>query len=984
MKPYRFVSVFFCTMCAAAFGLTNVYWNGGESGDWDDPNNWSPKQAPVDATYCAILTPRTKDTVINVSGNLTVGQVLFGVTGEKQTDEDYFPMITIKGPGSITTTTGCYIYNKRRCCFDNFTFSPLDFWHPDATNYVISLRNGATLNHSYFVHNENGVIDIEDSTLNCGRFNFGSRNAIRIVNGEVNIATEIKISSVTNFIWDGGRIIAKYPISDPRLVPDRADETLVMTSPQNYIEMPAGPGTVYDLVGKMVQTNSTHSGGAIYSSGYTCWRGGGEMYAEWFRFPYQTRTELALSKMCIGRQIYANTSHADSRIDIHGGIEFGAFGDWSSSPDGRVASIYLRGPITVNTRDCYDGETLHTIDLGNLYPRPTSILEATGGGVVTACVRSAICPFDAVVVTNGTRLIVKKLAKQPFLSQKLSVCASSTLELTAGTHPVEVFETPYIDPTATVLVNLPASPVSGTRYPILSTSSTNEVDISRFVLNAANPGAWRIAESFGRVYLTDDAVVATAFDYEWTGAVNGNWSEPGNWANGVVPNASDARVAFRSGNQIVVTNDVDGLKVYNIRFDNGGPFTLFGKAITIAGTSLNSATNDAIYVCGGAPATIVAPIKGINSNWMSFKIDYDSCLNVLGNVSSSYGFSIIGDVRFGGAVTVPVLYTYGTKNNSRATRQIFLAGSSKTVSNQSQPNLGGSYWVAKGAEIVLKGGYEKMADPQHFVDGTLDFRAPVKYSSKAQAHFDGPGLLCIGKPVSHPEGNGTTLLGTGITLRPGARWNTVTSDAADKYVRLGVDSFGTLSITNDFAYGPEPGLETTTTAADRALQLPRPACTLTVDTQDPISGEGHTATFEDPIIGYGKLVKRGAGTLVFASAENAITGGVEIAEGAFTWTAPQTLQKLSFGPGARIVFPESALSLTVEKGLDLTGAVIDLSAVPSATFGVWTPILETSGPISGTPVFSVPGRFRTRLVEDGEGGVSLEVRALVGTQFILR
>ena len=987
MRAYQFAAAFACMMCAAAFGLTNVYWAGGESGDWNDPNNWNPKQAPVDATYCAILTPRTKDAVINVSGNLTVGQVLFGVTGEKQTDDDYFPMITLKGPGSITTSTGCYIYEKRRCCFDNFTFSPIDLWHPDVTNYVISLRNGATLNNNYFVQDRNGVIDIEDSTLNCDRFNFGSRNKIRIVNSEVNVAIEMQIGSVTNFLWEGGRITVKYPIGDPRLVPDRADETLVMTSPQNYIQMPAGPGTVYDLVGKMVQTNSTHSGGAIYSSGYTCWRGGGEMYAEHFKFPYQTRTELVLSKMCIGRQMYANTSHTDSRIDIHCGIEFGAFGDWSSSPAGRIASIYLRGPVKVNTRDCYDGETLHTIDLGNLYPRPTSSLEVTGGGVVTACVRSAAFPFDAIVVTNGTRLVAARLAKQPLLAQKLSVFAASTLELTAGTCPIEVLETPYIDPAATVLVNLPASPMSGNRYPILSTSSTNAVDISRFVLNAADPGAWRIAESFGRVYLTDDAVVATAFDYEWTGAVNGNWSEPGNWANGVVPNTKSLWAAFRSGNQIAVTNDVDGLGVNNIRFDEGGPFTLCGKSIALKSSSL-VATNDSVYVCGKTPVTITCPItKSSGDSWLNFYVNADSMLSVLGDVTASGGLAIVGNVRFGGNVTTTRFYIFGSRSNSRAAIATFLPGSKMTCSNQTINNLGGSLCIMDSAEVVyLKGACHAEGARNNFVNGTLDYRVPTKYSGVGNQCYEGTGLLCIGNPVSHSGGSGTTLLGMGITLRPGARWNTVTSEAADKYVRLGVDSFGTISITNDFAYGPQSGLETTTTAADRALQLPRPSCTLTVDTQDPISGEGRTATFEDPIVGYGKLVKRGAGTLVFASAENAITGGVEIAGGAFTWTAPQTLQKLSFGLGARIVFPAVAPSLTVEKGLDLTGAMIDLSSIPPVAFAGWTELIGTAdgGVIAGIPEFSVPGRFRSRVVGNDAGGESLEVRCILGTQFLIR
>jgi autotransporter-associated beta strand protein len=404
------------------------------------------------------------------------------------------------------------------------------------------------------------------------------------------------------------------------------------------------------------------------------------------------------------------------------------------------------------------------------------------------------------------------------------------------------------------------------------------------------------------------------------------------------------------------------------------------------GSSLTG-TNDSVYVCGTPHSTITCPItKSSGSGWMSFYVNADSMLSVLGDITASGGLSIIGNVRFGGTITTTSFYIYGARSNSRATVATFLPGSKMTCSNMANDNLGGSLVIRKSAEVIFKKGrWKANDDKQNYVDGTFDIQAGTKYSGKGAQRYDGTGLLCIAMPVSHSGGDGTTFLGTGITLRPGARWNTVTSEAADKYVRLGVESFGTISITNDFSYGPAVGLETTTTAADRALQLPRPACTLTVDTQDPVTGEGHTATFEDPIIGYGKLVKRGAGTLVFASSENAITGGVEIAEGAFTWTEPQTLQKLSFGAGAKIVFPASAPSLTVENGLDLTGAVIDLSAIPPVSLAGWTEVIGTdAGGISGEPAFSVPDRFRYRVVENGSGGASLEVRCRLGSQFTIR
>ena len=85
-----------------------------------------------------------------------------------------------------------------------------------------------------------------------------------------------------------------------------------------------------------------------------------------------------------------------------------------------------------------------------------------------------------------------------------------------------------------------------------------------------------------------------------------------------------------------------------------------------------------------------------------------------------------------------------------------------------------------------------------------------------------------------------------------------------------------------------------------------------------------------------------------------------------------------------MVFPASAPSLTVEKGLDLTGAVIDLSAIPPTSLAGWTEVIGTAeGGISGVPSFSVPDRFRYRVVENGVGGASLEVRCILGMQFVI-
>ena len=55
--------------------------------------------------------------------------------------------------------------------------------------------------------------------------------------------------------------------------------------------------------------------------------------------------------------------------------------------------------------------------------------------------------------------------------------------------------------------------------------------------------------------------------------------------------------------------------------------------------------------------------------------------------------------------------------------------------------------------------------------------------------------------------------------------------------------------------------------------------TLTINTQDPETAEGHTIAFVDPIVGEGNVVKAGDGTLLLATTNIVIGGSFRVTGG---------------------------------------------------------------------------------------------------------
>ena len=110
-------------------------------------------------------------------------------------------------------------------------------------------------------------------------------------------------------------------------------------------------------------------------------------------------------------------------------------------------------------------------------------------------------------------------------------------------------------------------------------------------------------------------------------------------------------------------------------------------------------------------------------------------------------------------------------------------------------------------------------------------------------------------------------------------WRTVPASDPSNAVTIAVTETPVLGATRDWTYGPEEGAVPTMAESERALTVAADS-TLTIDTQDPETSEGHTIAFVDPIVGEGNVVKTGAGTLLLATTNSVIGGSFSVTGGA--------------------------------------------------------------------------------------------------------
>ena len=144
----------------------------------------------------------------------------------------------------------------------------------------------------------------------------------------------------------------------------------------------------------------------------------------------------------------------------------------------------------------------------------------------------------------------------------------------------------------------------------------------------------------------DVTLTATSVPKIWTGAVNGLWSEPGNWTGGV-PGAGDVLQFPVSASSKSMTNDLFAGTVFNRIEWYGTGYTIIGNAFGLTNGISNSGTNT---------ISVAVALSGGTASGGS--LTFSGAMTLSGNVSVTGALNgavtLTGNAKISGTVTGPV------------------------------------------------------------------------------------------------------------------------------------------------------------------------------------------------------------------------------------------------------------------------------------------------------------------------------------------
>ncbi|HEY9116144.1 MAG TPA: GEVED domain-containing protein [Bacteroidales bacterium] len=146
----------------------------------------------------------------------------------------------------------------------------------------------------------------------------------------------------------------------------------------------------------------------------------------------------------------------------------------------------------------------------------------------------------------------------------------------------------------------------------------------------------RVVSSSPVVTGTDNGVdLSISSSLQWTGDINENWNNAGNWACFSIPDlTTDVQIPNVPNQPILSSGTVGSVK--NIVIDNGASFTVAGNTIQIAGTITNNgtftATSGTVEMIG-ASAQSISTDNFTGNTIQNLKISNPSGVTLLGNLS---------------------------------------------------------------------------------------------------------------------------------------------------------------------------------------------------------------------------------------------------------------------------------------------------------------------------------------------------------------
>ena len=664
-------------------------------------------------------------------------------------------------------------------------------------------------------------------------------------------------------------------------------------------------------------------------------------------------------------------------LRLRDGLTLSGTGDWTTTSN--AGRIYVEGTVTVNTTDAADGTTARTLTIGRLIPEKDATLAVTGVGRLVLGIAELVRPFAAVRIGAGATLQMQS----SLAVEALELAAGAKVLLTAGANHLEVGTSVTLADTAAIEMEVPAGLADGV-YPVFVGAigtTTAYAFKDKVTLTGAGSSSVTLMELNGSVALVKGTVrplgTYGANVWEWTGAVDNNWTESGNWARDTAQTSGDypQQVAVQIGrmyfggiqnlNPELASRLVNSnVNAYEFRVACGPcSLTIPEKHWMPSQVNNNYGTAGGILSQSSFPAVMEAYIKKSGTGGMSAY--GDSYLQFNGSYRPSGGqhssILITGDIRFGGQMEAKSLSVGNASGDWRESVFVVLPGGSFRTIDQSTVTIwsgGGNFYVQEGGTLSFVGKTtygevwnNSIVSTRYSIDGVLDYCDALALN--IDLHLNGSGRVNVKNTVSRRPNNGTNPgrvhLSGGLTLCAD-RWQTVTTDA-EYPVTVSIDGEATLTTTNNLVYGLADDVETTTVQpVDRALRVCEWA-TLNVDTANPDTGDAQTIAFTDPIIASGTLVKKGAGTLALATAGNEFSA-VTLKGGDLAWTAAAapTFASLTCAGGALApaVADGAFVPATVTSDTDVSQLLVTF---PNGRPEGWATVLKAAdgAKLSGLP-----------------------------------
>lgn len=269
------------------------------------------------------------------------------------------------------------------------------------------------------------------------------------------------------------------------------------------------------------------------------------------------------------------------------------------------------------------------------------------------------------------------------------------------------------------------------------------------------------------------ALPLSAANRFWTGAVNGNWSEPGNWG-GTAPVAGDTLYFYATGNNKTTNNDLPaGTRINGIVAEEG--YTLQGNAIDLgADLRIGSTTVvtlpirlvTSILVMATGTITVASPINlnghVITALTTNGTVVLNGIISGDGQIVKNDGGGTISNLVLagnntytgytrvnGGRLIVPNANGLGAGSNNLLNRTIIYNGGSLIVQNAligESLEIGGPGFLNEGAlqttgSTIFNGGLRLTEQTRAVIEGTLGIHGQI--TGPGGLTLDGSGDLTL-------------------------------------------------------------------------------------------------------------------------------------------------------------------------------------------------------------------------------------------------